>query len=378
MWESICLLSILIIVLSSQAKCLNQCNSLCRIFSNGHFVLIVIGFALFFGFRKDFGNDYDTYLYWYETGYYLEDERTEILFKFVSNLGYIYQIPYYWYFSTLAFLEIVFFVLLFKYDIRVLSYVFLFLITSTYTGYGINFWMNGIRQSIAMCIWCAAVPYINQKKLLPYLLLCTLAIGFHYSAVILIPIYTLSRLNKDYLTNINKQLIIFFSVFVAKLFFEQIMMSAESYLILLQKLTGGYEEYEMSGMLADMEGKSGGGLFVLIQAVVHSYIIYNSNKMKNFYSNMRFINIYYLYYFGLITTFIFPEGIVSLSRPFRYFGVFQIVMLAYFVYFLIKSDMVKNGKFVAYGLMCLYYFMFFITQLVASPTSHLWYKTIFD
>lgn len=378
MWTSIIFLSFLILFLTHQSKGLSKTSGANFRISNIHYILIVAVFALFFGFRSDFGNDYETYLYWYENGYYLTDERTEILFRIISNFGYENHIMYYWYFSVLAFLEIAFFVCLFKYDKKVLPYVFLFLITSTYTGYGINFWMNGVRQSIAMCVWCATIPLIDRKRIIPYLILCFFAIGFHKTAVLLIPFYCLAFLKKDYLTNTKLQLAIFLSVFVAKIFFESIMMSMESYLALFQQITGGYEEYEMSGMLEDMEGKSGGGLFVMIQAIIHSFIILNSNMMKDFYASKRFINIYCIYFFGLLTTFIFPEGIVSLSRPFRYFGIFQVIMLAYFCYFLLNYKQIKNGKIYAICIMALYYFMFFITQLLASPTSHLWYKTIFN
>jgi len=54
-----------------------------------------------------------------------------------------------------------------------------------------NFIMTGIRQSIAMSICMFATRYIQERKLIPFLLLILLAAQFHHSAYIFLIMYFL-------------------------------------------------------------------------------------------------------------------------------------------------------------------------------------------
>lgn len=48
---------------------------------------------------------------------------------------------------------------------------------------------NLMRNSIAIVIFLNAIPYIEQRKFLPYLSLILLAMTFHFSAIIYLPLY---------------------------------------------------------------------------------------------------------------------------------------------------------------------------------------------
>ena len=52
---------------------------------------------------------------------------------------------------------------------------------------------NLLRNSIAILIFANALPYIQQRKAVPYFLLCTLAITFHSSSFTYLPLYFLFR-----------------------------------------------------------------------------------------------------------------------------------------------------------------------------------------
>lgn len=63
-------------------------------------------------------------------------------------------------------------------------------------GFMMYFTMNGIqistdlmRNSIAICIFLNAIPYIQKRKIVQYISLCLLAATFHASALIYIPLY---------------------------------------------------------------------------------------------------------------------------------------------------------------------------------------------
>jgi len=61
---------------------------------------------------------------------------------------------------------------------------------------------NILRQFIAVAILFAALPLLRERKLLPYLLLVALAMTFHKTAVIMLPLYFLLplRLKHSYMT----------------------------------------------------------------------------------------------------------------------------------------------------------------------------------
>ncbi len=51
------------------------------------------------------------------------------------------------------------------------------------------FSMAGLRQAIAMGVTMLAFPYAKQRKLIPFLLLCLVAYGFHNSSIIFVFVY---------------------------------------------------------------------------------------------------------------------------------------------------------------------------------------------
>lgn len=55
--------------------------------------------------------------------------------------------------------------------------------------------MEILRESIAVCIFLLSIPYLQNKRYLQYYILVILAIGFHFSALILIPIPLIIKAN---------------------------------------------------------------------------------------------------------------------------------------------------------------------------------------
>lgn len=75
--------------------------------------------------------------------------------------------------------------------------ILFFVLTATYFTM-----INQQRQLLAMSIFLFAFRHIREKKFLPYLLLSLLAMAFHKSAVIMIPIYFLYRVHINIRTQI--------------------------------------------------------------------------------------------------------------------------------------------------------------------------------
>lgn len=54
--------------------------------------------------------------------------------------------------------------------------------------------MNLLRQTFAAFIFLLAVPYLQKRRIIPYMLLVLLAAGMHKTALILIPVYFIAHL----------------------------------------------------------------------------------------------------------------------------------------------------------------------------------------
>lgn len=80
-------------------------------------------------------------------------------------------------------------ILVYKYSSNYWMSLFLFVSFGYYA-----FSMNGIRQAMAMSICAFAYMYAKEKRLIPFIFAMILAILFHKSAVIFIPVYWLSKI----------------------------------------------------------------------------------------------------------------------------------------------------------------------------------------
>jgi hypothetical protein len=242
--------------------------------------------------------------------------------------------------------------------------------------------MNIIRQSLAMCIWIYALKYIEKKNFWMYLILCAFAFLFHRSAIVLIIFYPILRNGKDYFKNIPLQLLVFIAAFVIKNFFFDIIMKFSSIVDFYISLLGKdmYENsYNVNQLLMSFGELKGTGMAYRFIIIVNIIIILYSKKLKNFFNSKRFNIIYFFYFFGLITFYMFPLGAIALTRPFRYFHVFQTIMLAYFTYYLLHSNInVIKNKILACILIVCYLGIFYLNHILATPDSHLWYQFYFQ
>lgn len=166
-------------------------------------ILICIEMILFAGFRAlNVGADTTTYLN--ALTYYKNLPQGEILkaplvYPFDFEVGYflLTKICAFLRMSSTAFLFVVailvyipLFAFINKYSenplISVLSYI----------AFGFFAYSVGLfRQMIAIAICFCGIPFIKKRKPVKYLLVCVLACLFHFTALIMIPLYWLDRLD---------------------------------------------------------------------------------------------------------------------------------------------------------------------------------------
>jgi hypothetical protein len=333
----------------------------------------IILFSIFFGVRYDVGTDYLTYLYGYID--HIDVGKGEYLFKNITRLFQYFNLHFAFYFGVLAFIQIFFFFYAFNRQ----RFLFPFLILFFFSNVDFLFLMNGIRQALAMCIWIFSLKYIEQRKFWKYLFWCLVAFGFHLSAVTLIIFYPILKNSKDYFKSVTFQLVLLGSVFIIQQFFKlmlnNLMSLADSY----QSLVGDGKYTYQQDNFTDSIGKiQGSGLAYLFKILINVAIICYSVKLKKFYHNIRWFRIAYFFFFiGLLTLYIFPVGSIVLTRPFRYFYIFQTIMYAYFAYYLSKNKSWIN-TILFYTMIIAFLGIFYLDQITSSPNSHLWYQFYFD
>lgn len=350
-----------------------------RSFWSFEIICMMLFFALIFGMRYNVGADHVGYLFSYIDGSVTESLKIEPLFKWISSLCYNFNVHPILYFAIWAFIQIAFFLLFFK-DER---YLFPLLIIFLFFNGEYLFWMNGIRQAVAMCIWLYSIKFIYEKKFWVYLLFIGIAVLFHRSAIILIVFYPILKNAKDYFNGIGVQLILFVSCFLVRAFFESFIVNFDSVITQFQTLLGGdnnlYRDYTMDSMLEELEREVGGsGIAFIYRIIIWSIIILYSKKLKIFFNSKRFNIVYFFFFFSLLTTYIFPEGAIVFTRPFRYFNIFQTIMLAYFLFFLLKNNDLKFNRLLAYALIVSFMGIFYLNQINLPENNTIWFRFYFQ
>lgn len=144
-------------------------------------------FIVISSLRYFVGTDYGTYSR-YQIPMVLNNKevKVEILYRYLIKLGnYIYSSNYQVIFILTALLVVL---ITFKYiydrSYNVPFSIVMFTLTTFF-----NFSMNGMRQSIAIALFLFSTKYIVRGKPIPYFITIALAIGFHNSAIVFLPVY---------------------------------------------------------------------------------------------------------------------------------------------------------------------------------------------
>lgn len=181
-----------------------------------------------------------------------------------------------------------------KYSISVLFAL------ATYVAFsGFEISINLMRNSMAMFIVLNAMPYMEEKKIGRYLLLCAIAAGIHVSSVVYMPLYFI--LNR----NINKW------VFLATVLAGNVVLFSNVAIVLkLAEAIGINNEI----LAAKIEAYSGFGMFagsrfMLLQRFIICMMVFcYYEKLKEMSPHNRiFINALLIYIVGSYLTSEFSE-----------------------------------------------------------------------
>ncbi len=322
-------------------------------------LLCIVVFFLFFGFRGFVGDDWQSYYVSFQTASWSE-------LSLVPNNHWNYEVG----FSVLMFAcksiinDYQFFVLicslvntllLSRFLLKRMSNVPLGLMLYICMG-GLVMSTNLMRNSIAILIFVNALEYIEQRRPLPYLVMGVLAISFHTSATIYLPLYFFLH------RNISKW--VYLGVFLVG---NAILLLHISLLLPLTELVGRLLNAQMLEKINDYTEMQDTAGFVLSIGYLERlftgllvFVYVDRLKMMR-QENVVFINALLLYFVMIFMFSEFEEFSKRMSNLF---------IFAYWIlwYDLIKTFSVMNNRRLFIGFIGIYCMM----KLVGTASYVSW------
>ena len=324
----------------------------------------IILYTIVFGIRYGVGTDYFNYLEAYEAWNitHAEDHSWEPGFVLLNSICSYFHCHATTLFSVIAFIQILLIYLTFKHDKDVLAYSMLMLIM---LGIGLWNFQNGLRQAIAFVFFLFSIKFIINKKIIYFLLSIILAINFHYSAIILIPIYFLYNKEKVYFNNQKMQYIILgISAVLSILGIAQKLLGRFDSLILLL----GYEKYLGSDFLSTFA--SGWTPYTYALIVVYFIFAYHYPNVRNFYQKDRFFEILYdLFFIGTCLNFIFL-GNMMFGRILSYFTNLSFIIFGYYVNYFVHTYKYSYTNLISFFYILFYLLIFYCYAVLYHSYDH--------
>jgi len=315
-----------------------------RIKHNEYFLLIaMIGFALLIGFRGvSVGADTLEYFQMY----YRIGRRgsiggeTEVLYGLSNIYAYKIGLSFKWFQTLLVFISLTFcFKSIKKYSSHHgLSVFFLFAL------YFIFYAMNIYREMIACFIAVSALPLLNNlttKQTFKYLCLTLLAMGFHSSALIILPLLFVNKLDLGTLQ-------IYF------LFLVTLLLGIFLPSNFLEGYLGGYDHLVDSSVNYRSEHDLSLAIFLAVYWMIEFFLvdIFSSKKFKQS-----------VYFKIIICAVLINNLLVKQALGLRivlYFNIIQIIALPILLQSVSKDQLLK--KFILIAYISIFFFVFLLSN----------------
>lgn len=267
------------------------------------------------------------------------EEGVEIGFQVLEHLLLSSIKNYSWLFLVTAIFVIYCYLnIIKKHSVNYSLSIFLYITTGLYT-----FFFNGLRQGIAMAIFTFAFPYLLEKKIIHYILICSIASLFHITALFMIPFYFIVNLN---IKPIYKILATFLGSLIVSRFL----------LLYIASTNARYESYTESA-------ENSGGLLTLTFYVFILIIMLFISRIYKF-KDEKFKKLLTFYGSGIV--FIIPLAMIGTnpSGPQR-----LITYFTWTLFLLVPIILKKINNVYVTNLMIIFFLFYFI--LVTSKFGDL-------
>lgn len=308
------------------------------------FILLVTTQLIFFnGFRhSSVGNDTPRYVQKFynvilSTSYSdLKLLGDEIGYSVTQKLFSLFSTNFnLWLLAVSVFLYLLLGIFLYKHSERIFISYLLFIGLGFY-----EFSFSGIRQIISIILILITFKYIVNKQLIRFLVFILLAISFHYSAIVFLPMYFLAHIRVR-----SYHLIILVSTYILMYSFRN---PIGKFLSVLYKDERVLDRYEISNSIGGL------AIFILIIIIV-GYIVYNpikyADKKNTVLSNIMIISF-------------FIQSLSSFSYLFTRLNMFYLIFIILYIPMIIDNFNkvpLKNNRIVA---------LIFKTSILVVITYH--------
>ena len=277
--------------------------------------LIVLGVLTFLGmFRYEIGTDYD----WYVVLFHqvkLTDAYPEPSFLFIVEALRYFHMSYQAMFIVYELLIMIFLwkgIQQYTKDSEIQVLVLALFLCLQYF-----FSLNGIRQGVSMVLIFWGYQYCLQRKLLKYLLVVAVAVAFHYTAVVALVLYWISK--KIYSWSVYA--VIFVAAFI--IFKLNIILSLLSILLSVLHVDGRYLSY-----ISDVDSVNMTGLYMVGQ-----FMLFSISRLAILKSKPEYKPILNLWFLGILGHFLFAFSL-PITRLTKYFEYFIILIMPYTIQYL--------------------------------------------
>lgn len=201
------------------------------------------------------------------------------------------------------------------------------------------------RQLLAIAFFYLAIPDIENKNILKYYFKIFLAILFHSSSLICIPLYFI--LNKK-LKILGIIFLVIGSSFMGSFFYQILLFFSSIFKVISKYLL--YFQIEEFGMRNEINIIYVIKVFLVI--VIGVFIEKNQNKLE--ISKSKFYLILNLYWINLLT-FSLRRQMVIMERFQYFFEIFYVIMIAFLFEIIVK----KHGRKIGFILLLVFSFLFY-------------------
>lgn len=342
-----------------------------RMLSRSNFIIPIFVFCLFAAIRYKVGVDCEGYkdiFYHYLTGFdiYQLSDKKEYGFEALIFIASKIFNSHYFYFSVLAFLQI--FPL--YYALRNQRYIIPFLgiaimLTEMYLSL-----MNGMRQNIAACMFVAMVPYIVDKKWCKSSIILLIAILFHKSALLLLPLGIGVLLIKDRFLDYRIQFILLLTCYL-------LMDKVSIDLLQFAKFadSAGYSERAIETYASYIGKDKSFSIVMYLHYAIYMMVIYYSKQLKIMYNSSCFNAFYNLFFIGICLHLVFYNDF-TMGRLLYYLRIFSPIIVSALLFYLwnVKSKVSKHNFWFVILLLITHLLWILYKASIAYPNEYTLYK----
>ena len=304
----------------------------------------ILFFIVLLGGRENVGKDYSNYVDYFkgiQSAAFLEPGY-DLLNLSISNLGLDVSFV----FLIMAILSSIFIFKSFdnNNDIKTLPTSLLIVV------FGFLFLSNGVRQGLAVSIFFFAYRFIKNRQFLYYICCIAFACLFHYSAILLIPIY--------FFTTKSYPIWLYLSVFTVSLL--SIFLFNSSFLMKLNFISY-INRYENNSLLTETTLSAGNILILLFNLFAFIFSLYK----RTYKANPIIFNLFFIYIILTNT----QMAVALLTRLSIYFLWFSYAWLP-IMYYQYKNFMPRISSIFVRNLIILYYLIIALNSYLYFDTYH--------